>query len=119
MTRTLTLAPPYVYGARILRVIDADTYDVEVDVGFRMVARLPLRLAHVDAPEHNTQAGQDAITFVKALLGTLPCPVVVTTFKPTDKYGRYLAEVLVGDTDLAGTLLAHDHAKPYEGGTKS
>lgn len=110
--------PTYTYTARVLRVIDGDTYDVEIDVGFRMVTRLPLRLAHVDAPEHNTTAGQGVIAFVTAFLGPLPRPVLVRTYKPTDKYGRYLADVFVDGADLGATLLTTDRAKAYEGGKK-
>lgn len=114
--------PNYCYRAKILRIVDGDTYEVQVDVGFRMFAHLPLRLAHVDAPEHNTSEGQVTIKFVTALLTPLPLDVVVCTYKPTDKYGRYLADVFYdgpdGQQSLAAELLIEKHAVPYEGGKK-
>lgn len=111
--------PAFTYAALITRVIDADTYDVEVQLGFRVVARLPLRLARVDAPERNTTAGQAAIVAVTRLLGPLPCPVLVHTFKPADKYGRYLADVWCGQASIAEYLTNLKLAVPYEGGTKT
>lgn len=118
------MRPDYCYDAVITRVIDGDTYDVEVDLGFRLVARLPMRLAHVDTPERFTHEGKVAIAFVHELLDPLPAPVVVRTYKPADKYGRYLADVYIPDPDdgpgewLGAELLAEGLAVAYEGGTK-
>lgn len=113
----------YQYPAKITRVIDGDTYDVEVDLGFRIVARLPLRLAHVDAPERFTPEGKAVMRHISEVLGMLPAPVVVHTFKPVDKYGRYLADVYLPREDgwlsLAQDLMQRGMATPYEGGAKS
>lgn len=114
----MTISEPNWYRALVTRVIDGDTLEVQVDVGFYLSTTRPLRLAHVDAPEHNTEAGKRASAFVSGLLGPLPAPVMVHTFKPADKYGRYLADVYIGDSSLAGKLLEVGLAKPYEGGTK-
>lgn len=58
------LAPVYRYRARCLRIIDADTLDVEVDLGFRTHIRTPLRLLGLNAPERTTEAGRSAIGWV-------------------------------------------------------
>ena len=68
--------PGFTYRANVVRVIDADTLEVIIDLGIRVFMRLPLRLAHVDAPEHGTDAGKMAIATVTLLLGQLPRPVV-------------------------------------------
>jgi micrococcal nuclease len=114
----MTAAPTYTYQALVWRIIDADTYEVEVDVGFRMSARLPLRLAHVDTPERYTDAGKAAIAHASALLGPLPRVVTVRTMKPADKYGRYLADLYIRDVSMAQHLLDAGMAVAYEGGTK-
>lgn len=106
----MTPSPSYVYRASVLRIIDADTLDVEVDVGFRMYARMPLRIFGIDAPERYTQEGASASNYVMTLLGKIPCAVVVKTAKSTDKYGRYLAEVFLGDMSLGEELLRAGHA---------
>jgi len=111
-------AVDYCYNATITRIVDADTYEVRVDVGFHMSAELPLRLAHVDAPEHYTPEGKAAIAYVTDLIGAVPRPVVVRTVKVGDKFGRYLADVWVDGRSLADLLLENGHAVRYEGGTK-
>lgn len=112
------MEPSFVYAARVLRIVDADTYDVEVDLGFRVVARLPLRLAHIDAPEKWTPEGKAAIAYVTELFGELPAQVVVHTFKPVDKYGRYLADVFVDEFSVAEVLIEDGYGHAYEGGTR-
>lgn len=113
------MTPAYRYAATVDRIIDADTYQVTVDLGFRTAVTLPLRLAHVDAPERFTDAGKAATAFVADLLGPLPADVVVETYKPADKYGRYLATVSsVDGSDVGAALLAAGYATPYEGGKR-
>lgn len=113
-----TVDPVHLHAATITRIIDADTYEVTVDLDFRASMTLPLRLAHVDAPEKSTDKGKAAIKAVESLLGPLPAEVLVHTYKPVDKYGRYLADVLLGSVSLADSLLNAGLAYPYEGGTK-
>ncbi len=115
------IQPDYTYLARIIRVIDGDTYDVEIDVGFRMVARMPLRLAHFDTPERYTEKGKLATTTVNQLIIEWGDAVLVRTFKPIDKYGRYLAEVFLRPSSpfsLGVHLEVLGLATPYEGGAK-
>lgn len=108
----------YTYNAKVLRVIDGDTLEIAVDAGFRMTATMPLRVAHINAPEHNTPAGKDATAFVTVQLASVKNNVVVHTYKPIDKYGRYLADVFIGDHSLADLLIDAGLAVPYEGGAR-
>jgi len=105
----------YDYNARITRVIDGDTFDVEVDAGFRIWYRSPLRLFGVNAPELRTPEGPITRNAVLAWLGPLPATVRVHTHAPSalDKYGRYLAEVYKNDESLAAYLLANHLAVEY------
>jgi endonuclease YncB( thermonuclease family) len=112
------LDPVHVHAAQVLRIIDADTYEVSIDLDFFLTSTRSLRLAHVDAPEKNTEAGRAAISAVTSLLGKLPADVLVHTYKPQDKFGSYLADVFLGSVSLADSLLAAGLAYPYEGGTK-
>ncbi len=119
------MAPAFTYAAKVERVVDADTIDVELDLGMRVAIRTRLRVAGIDAPEVSTPEGKEARAFVLALLDPKLAGyrrVVVTTHKP-DKYGRALADVTyVDDTgwrmDLADVLLEHGYARPYEGGPR-
>lgn len=113
----MTTRVPHTYAATVQAVIDGDTYDVAIDLGFRIAFRTRLRLLHVDAPEHGTPEGDAATARVRELL-PLGGPVTVETAKP-DKYGRALARVTLSDgSDLAGLLVTEGHARPYEGGKR-
>ena len=98
----------YAYNAYVIRVVDGDTYDVQIDLGFgltygREKAPVRLRLKGVDTPETwrpKTEAerehGEKATTFVKDLIEDQF--VMVKTYK-MGIYGRYEAEVFVEDAE--------------------
>jgi len=94
------------YQARCVEVIDGDTQDVIVDLGFHIQRRIRLRLAGVDTHEtygvaHDSQEyrrGKRESEFVEAWFDDATdahggeWPLVVRTDK-TGKYGRYLATI--------------------------
>jgi len=93
----------YEYQARVVEVIDGDTIDVVVDLGFRMRRQIRLRLSGVDTHEtygvdhdsHEYQLGARETRFVSDWLPDAEgeeWPLVVRTEK-RGKYGRYLADV--------------------------
>jgi micrococcal nuclease len=92
----------YAYQGTIARVVDGDTYDINVDLGFNIRHRIRVRLLDLDTPEvygkHACEEGKIVSDHVKAILpkGT---KVIVKTYK-TGKYGRWLAEIEVGGNDL-------------------
>lgn len=113
----------YRYLCRVVEWRDGDTLVVDVDLGFRLTARLAVRLAGIDTPEtlgKTKAAGLAAKAFAESLAppGTL---VLVRSHKPTrpeEKYGRWLAEVTLPEgEDLAGLLVAAGHARIYAGRT--
>lgn len=111
------MKPNYTYFATVVRVIDGDTIDVDLDYGDRLRQIRRLRLSHIDAYEKSTAKGKEALAYVQSVL-PVGVEVVVTTTKP-DKYGRQLAVVqLPGGSDLASELLARELAKAYEGGAR-
>jgi endonuclease YncB( thermonuclease family) len=107
--------PDYTYQARVERLIDGDTILAEIDLGFRLKATMPVRLAHINAPERNEIGGKAAR---EHLAGLLPADgmVLLKTYKPYDKYGRYLAEVYAGEVYVNDRMIADGHAQRYEGG---
>ena len=111
------MQPNYTYHATVVRVVDADTIDVNLDYGdyLRQIRRL--RVAGVDAPERYTELGKVAALYVSSLL-PVGAEIVVTTSKP-DKYGRQLATVQLPDgRDLAADLLGRTYAVAYSGGAR-
>ncbi len=103
----------YHYRATVVRVVDGDTVDLTVDLGFRATFTDRFRLYGIDAPEvryPTYDAGQAARLWLTELLppGT---PVVTETHKPpTDKYGRWLATLWLGGHDVNAALVAAGHA---------
>lgn len=106
----------YTYEATLVRVIDGDTIICDIDLGFYMTARMPVRLAHINAPEHNAVGGSEATAHLKTILGD--GKLLLKTFKPHDKYGRYLAEVFCDGNNINQIMIADGHAVAYEGGER-
>lgn len=98
------------YMAEVLRVVDGDTLDLKVDVGFHASIVIRARLLGINAPERYAAGGREATAHLLKL-----CPVgatrLIETFKdPGDKYGRWLANVWVGDEKASELMVAAGHA---------
>lgn len=86
----------FTYRGEVKAVIDADTVDVLIDLGFGVHTMQRLRLYGIDAPEMKTEAGKIAKEYVRSVLlgvnGDNFEHVYVRTLKDKkDKYGRKLA----------------------------
>lgn len=111
------IQPNYTYKAVIVKIIDGDTIDADIDVGFKVRTIQRLRLLGVDCPEMNgpdKETGLLAKAFaIGAVLGK---PVVLMTTK-ADAFGRYLADVMYMDGDkpknLNDELIANGFAVVY------
>ena len=113
------MEPEYRYTARVLRWVDGDTVDLRVDVGFFLRLEDRFRLYGIDTPERG-QPGYKEATAMADTLAPADTVVLIRTYKPyRDKYGRWLAEVFVGDTSVNEQLLIQGMAKAYDGGKKT
>jgi len=85
----------YIYKAELVRVVDGDTVDLNIDLGFDTSRKERFRLYGIDAPEMNTQEGKVAKAWLENALMPLEAIYVQTIQLPTkamrDKYGRFLA----------------------------
>ena len=93
----------FTYRGEVKAVIDADTIDVLIDLGFGVHAMQRLRLYGIDAPEMRTEAGKIAKEYVKSVLmgGDAFKYVYVRTLKDKkDKYGRKLAVLYFGEASM-------------------
>ena len=81
----------WTYLATVRRLIDGDTLDVNVDMGFGQCTISRLRLRGIDTAELYTQAGRQARLFVEEALADAEHILIAT--RRTDTYGRYLADV--------------------------
>lgn len=102
----------YNYKAKILRVVDGDTVEARIDLGFKINIDLKVRLANINAPEISTNEGKES----KKWLGdNLPLnqEVTLSMFKSQDKYGRYLAVILYNGQNINQELIKSGHATEY------
>lgn len=101
------------YDALILKVVDGDTVDLRIDLGFSTFTDMRVRLYGINAPEMNTQAGKDAKAFLLTLVheGTV---VTIRTIKDKqEKYGRYLAIIYAEVGSVNTAMVDNGHAVPY------
>lgn len=89
-------------SAVLKRVVDGDTLDVEIDLGWSMTLKERVRLAGVDTPEINNKVEKEAGKWVKSEVAELfkeETPLIITstaydrTGNVRGKYGRTMAEV--------------------------
>lgn len=104
-----------IYPAAVLKVVDGDTLDVDLDLGFTIRTRQRLRLTGLNSPEKNTPAGKTAKAWVGDWLAEHGPDLVVETHA-REKYGRWLATVTAQDGACLNTdLLTAGQAAPYDG----
>ena len=124
------MSNPYIFKAIVSKIVDGDTmYVTDISLGFGQYNRgdtgrgICLRLNGIDTPESRTrdleekQYGLAAKAFVKAFspVGT---EVTLRTYKK-GKYGRWLADIKVGNKWLCKELIKNHHAVEYEGQNKN
>lgn len=91
------------------RVVDGDTLDLNIDCGLHTHRVERVRLARINAPEMNTDAGKAAKAWLENKL--LSVIFSVRTIKDRqEKYGRYLAEVFIGLENVNDAMVAAGHA---------
>ncbi len=116
---------------KINRVVDGDTIDVTIDLGFDLMKKERVRIAGVDTPEKRTRdleekaLGIDATNWMKEKLeGAIKGDdelVIRTELKGgVGKYGRLLGWLYVGDgvVSLNEQMITEGYAWEYDGGTK-
>ena len=116
---------------KINRVVDGDTIDVTIDLGFDLMKKERVRIACVDTPEKRTRdleekaLGIDATNWMKEKLeGAIKGDdelVIRTELKGgVGKYGRLLGWLYVGDVDVSlnEQMITEGYAWEYDGGTK-
>jgi micrococcal nuclease len=85
----------YNYRAKVRRVVDGDTVDFEVDLGFNMYAKIRTRLTEVDTPERGERDFHRATAMLENLLSYQADEEGWITIKTekTGKYGRWLVTI--------------------------
>ncbi len=119
---------PYIYRIKnILRVVDGDTIDADIDLGFSISLEKRIRLAGVDTPESRTKdeyekkLGLESKEWLKNRL-QFAKDIIIKTELPdsTEKYGRIIGHLYINSeaTSLNDQMIAEGYALAYDGGTK-
>lgn len=107
----------YEYYTKIEKVVDGDTVDVFIDLGFSVWHKERIRLSGIDTAEKNTEFGKAT---KKLLVDTIEGKMVKLQVSKPDKYGRYLGKVFLNDEQsINDQLIKHGIAKPYGGDSKT
>ena len=116
---------------KINRVVDGDTIDVTIHLGFDLYKKERVRVAGVDTPEKRTrdkeekELGLDATAWLKekldgALRGDDELVIRTELVGGVGKYGRLLGWLYVGDAEVSlnEQMITEGYAWAYDGGTK-
>lgn len=127
----------YRYRCKVVRVVDGDTVDVDIDLGFGVWLRKErVRMLGIDTPESRTRDKEEkkyglaAKAFLKKVLGTTP--ILETTKDGKGKFGRILGtfyatipeddhpecDRYIADVNVNEWMIMNHHAVPYEGNSK-
>jgi micrococcal nuclease len=112
---------------KVLKVVDGDTIDVDIDLGFDISFTSRVRLAGIDTPESRTTNKEEKVLGLevkdrlKHLISTANT-VVIRTEKPdsSEKYGRILGWLFLdgAEKSVNEALIADGYAWDYMGDTK-
>lgn len=113
----------YKYKAQLTRVVDGDTIDCVIDMGFKITTDQRIRLSKINTPEtyrrkkdsDEYKAGMKAKEYVEKRLAENNNQFVIETEKNPGVYGRYLGTFWLDDseTSLNDELLEKGHAVLY------
>lgn len=95
----------YEYKAKLVKVIDGDTIDLNVDLGFYIFIQMRFRMAGINTPERGKPGWNEAKQFVIQWFSEHDGECTVKILKPLqNKYERYLAYIYTDETYPVGTL---------------
>jgi len=120
------------YRCKITHVVDGDTVDATIDLGFKIMYADRIRLMGLDTPESRTtnkkekKLGLASKARLKKLLAQAPAGkrgakwvTLETTKQGTGKFGRILGTLRIDDVNVNQTLIEEGHARWYMGGSKN
>lgn len=115
----------YEYKCSVTKVVDGDTIDVDIDLGFDVVLRNQrIRLNGIDTPETRTrdlvekEFGFYVTEVVKNFINGGPAILKTTDYNPTGKYGRIIGDLFVNGVSLCAYLIENYYAILYQGSSK-
>ena len=115
----------YEYAIKeIVKVVDGDTIDIVIDLGFNLSKKERVRLAGIDSPESRTkdleekELGLESKEFLKRRLEDGKSSGLRVKTEKDGKYGRMLGWIYCGDTNINTEMVDRGYAWFYSGGSK-
>jgi len=115
----------YEYGCKITRVVDGDTVDCILDLGFSILHKCRVRLYGIDTPESRTRnkdekiRGKLASAFLKDAIKKGKKVTLRSKLKDSKgKYGRVLGEIVVDEININQSMIINHMAVRYFGQNK-
>jgi len=113
----------YTYNAKLERVVDGDTVDALVDLGFDTWKKVRIRMHGMNAPESRTRDLEEKARGLAAknrLIELLDSGEFILVSHGVGKYGRCLGEIFInpGDDSVNNLLISEGHAIKYDGGKR-
>ncbi len=115
------------YVKKVTKVVDGDTIDVDIDLGFDISFSSRVRLAGIDTPESRTKdkmekaLGLEAKAYLKSQIESAKTIVIKTEkMNSSEKYGRILGWLFLDGSEVSMNekMIADGHAWGYLGDTK-
>ncbi len=113
----------YYYKIELLRVVDGDTIDVRIDLGFNVWNKSRIRLVGINAPESRTRDKEEKKRGLAAkdwLIEKLESAKDDLEMKSygVGKYGRVLGEIYIKEVNVNELMVKEGHAVKYDGGKR-
>ena len=113
----------YEYQCEVKRIVDGDTVDVIIDLGFSILYSTRVRLYGIDTPESRTRDKDEKVRgllskdYLKEWLDQ--GGVIIRTYRDKKgKFGRVLGEMVVGGRNINLLMVNENYAVKYEGQSK-
>jgi len=116
----------YEYSCEVKKIVDGDTIDVVLDLGFSILHKCRVRLYGIDTPESRTRnkdekvRGKLAAKYLEDAINNGTKVVLRSKLKDSKgKYGRVLGEVVVDDININVSMIENYMAVAYHGQSKN
>lgn len=103
----------YYYKGIVKRVVDGDTYDIMVDLGFGIYSLIRFRLELVDTPEVRGVEREEGLRVVEIVREKIEGKEVILKSTKKGSFNRYIATIWIDDVNLGEYLLNENLAVKF------
>ena len=115
----------YEYKCKVTRVVDGDTVDVNIDLGFGVwLHKERVRIQGIDTPESRTRDKEEKVyglaakAELKVLLDDDNVKLITKKYDAKGKFGRILGDFSVKGVTVSRVMIERHHAVEYHGQSK-